>query len=143
MSSTYGYTNWENDFKESGGDLAGVLDTVAIVESADGKWVVFTAPMSTGTVLSSGANWIIDSGITLPSRSLNMVTVIKITGGTGAGQIRQISNNVTFNKSITSTNWDVMLDMTSTFGIYNIPTFEGLHPSAKQPMGIFTFTRFL
>lgn len=75
----------------------------------------------TGTATAGGANTLTNSGATW-STSRNSATCpqalwVKITGGTGVGQIRAITNNTATQLTVTP-SWTTQPDATSTYSIY-------------------------
>jgi lysophospholipase L1-like esterase len=115
---------------QSGGDLVKVLDTAAKVEN-NGKWIEFSTPIYSGTVQSATATSLTDSNLSFSSRTLDLTAVVKITGGTGAGQIVRINNNYVTSILQMKTSWTTTPDATSTYEIYYVPTQDGTHPSPK------------
>lgn len=87
--------------------------TRAITESASTKSHNGTGSMS-GTATGSSSTTIVDSGASWTSSALDGRWV-RITGGTGAGQIRKISSNNT--TTLTVSTWDITPDTTSTYQI--------------------------
>jgi hypothetical protein len=135
-----GLNAWLRDYSsngavaQSGGNLFKVLDTAVIVEdSVTGKWKVPSARSYSGTVQSAGTNYINDTNLTFTPRALDSNGVIKITGGTGVGQILQIDNNAYGSPAgkqiVTKTNWSVIPDSTSTYEIWITPTLDSTHPT--------------
>lgn len=118
---------------QSNGALYKVLDTAQAVEdSATGKWKIYNNgnPVFSGTVTSATANNITCNTMNFAYRDLDSGYVVKITGGTGSGQIVSIDNNAgATNQFATKTNFGTVPDATSTFSIYKVPTADGTHPS--------------
>lgn len=114
---------------QSNGTLFAVLDTAQFVETT-GKWAVFTTPLFSGTVTSATTSSLTCSSLPFSTRELDNGAVVKITGGTGAGQLIQVDNNYAPPTQITmKTNWTTIPDATSTFEIYKVSTYDGVHPS--------------
>jgi hypothetical protein len=114
--------------ESSVGALSAVFDVAATVEAAGGKWAVTNAALYSGTVTSAGSNWAQDSSqSSIPNHSLDYAAVIKITGGTGAGQVQTITANSPQNKYYVA-SWTTQPDATSTYEIWWVYTSDGLHP---------------
>jgi lysophospholipase L1-like esterase len=114
---------------QSGGSLARVLDTAAAVET-NGKWNVYATPIYSGTVSSAGTNYIVDNSLAIGLRQLDNAAVIKITGGTGAGQTATVWWNDGVHTIYVNSNWTTTPDSTSTYQIYNVSTYDGTHPTS-------------
>ncbi|ULT55398.1 SGNH/GDSL hydrolase family protein [Neobacillus drentensis] len=117
---------------QSGGDLLKVLDSAAMVEN-NGKWIEFSNPLFSGTVQSAAAGSITDTNLSsvITANVLSNNAIVKITGGTGAGQQRTVSWHTNATTLNMSANWTVTPDATSTYQVFYIPTVDGTHPSAK------------
>lgn len=119
---------------QSGGNLLKVLDIAVLVEdNASGKWKVPTTYAYSGTVKSAGSNYINDSSLTAAVRSLDGNGIIKITSGTGVGQVAQIDNNAygtpAGTQIVTKSNWATIPDATSTYEVWLTPTLDSTHPT--------------
>jgi lysophospholipase L1-like esterase len=116
---------------QSNGTLLKVFDTAATVET-NGKWNVYTTPVYSGTVATAGTNYITDNGLSsFVFRTLAATAVVKITGGTGAGQTNSVWWNDGVNKIYLNANWTTIPDATSTYQIYYTSTNDGTHPSSQ------------
>jgi hypothetical protein len=92
-----------------------------------------------GTVISSTTNTLVDTNADYTGVEIGYY--VKITGGTGRGQIRVITavNSGTFTLTIGDT-WDDTLDGTSTYAIYDGPISEiSIGATVAQAMGAVNF----
>lgn len=117
---------------QSNGALFKVLDTAQAVEDTGGKWKIYNSgnPAFSGTVTSATSNTITCNSMNFAYRDLDSGYIVKITGGTGSGQVLTIDNNAgATNQFTTKTNFSPALDSTSTFSLYKVPTTDGTHPT--------------
>lgn len=133
-----GFNAWLRDtsangaIAQSNGALSKVFDTASAVEATGGKWKIYNNgnPIFSGTVTSATNNTLTCSSMTFNPRDLDAGCVVKITGGTGAGQIATVNNNYSpATQIVVNSNWSTIPDPTSTFSIYKVATFDGTHPS--------------
>jgi lysophospholipase L1-like esterase len=136
-----GINSWLRDSSSNGaiaqsnGTLYKIMDTAQAVEDiATGKWKVYNSgnPIFTGNVTSSTSSSITCSTLPYASRSLDNTTVVKITGGTGSGQMAQVNNNYSPSTQITiNGSFSTVPDATSTFALYTVATYDGTHPCVQ------------
>jgi hypothetical protein len=120
---------------KAGGLIDGYIEWADQMETSrdSGIWKVPSAPALTGTLTSATLNTFTDIN---QSFSVNVSYgayqqyTVKITGGTGSGQIRALSVNTnlyTTTLAIAS-NWTTIPDNTSTYSLYQTYTPDGIHP---------------
>jgi hypothetical protein len=107
--------DWATDTWSNGGNLPVGASTDARLEPTPSFMYNEFVSFATGTATAGGANTLTNSGKTWATNQWTR-SQIRITGGTGAGQIRTISSN-TATQITVSANWTTNPDATSTYSI--------------------------
>ena len=121
-----------------GSSKAGYFDNAALVEvnSANvltlngGFWKVPVSDLVSGTATAGASGSLTDSSKSWTTNAYRGMWVY-ITGGTGAGQLKQVYSNTSTVLSLTpSYTFSPVIDATSTYVICDLFTGDGTHPSA-------------
>ena len=108
--------------------FAGCIDVADAVETERNSGIWNVGPvMHSGSVSSADATHLSVDPAMFQNYALWNGFSVRITGGTGAGQIRNLSNNTTTTITI-SVAWETIPDATSTFEIFSPLSIDGVHP---------------
>lgn len=111
---------------QAAGTLSGIIDVANVVET-NSLWIPAANYYCTGMVVSATATTAaITPSLVIPQYHLRNKFRIKITAGTGAGQIIDVTQNTPANTVYAT--WTTQPDSTSAFELWPSVTLDGVHP---------------